>query len=89
MNFRQFTQTRIEVADVRQIEGYGWEDMYDEPTHGFIYNGGTLFIEQLHGDRFDLYGEYFVELFGDDWRGSLTECEAELYAAAHREGVWK
>lgn len=90
MDFGKFIATRTIVADVTMIEGYGYEDQYDKGTSGFLYNGDNLFIQQISPLEFgalDTDGEYLVELFGDDYRGTLANCEVELYAAAKREGV--
>ncbi len=90
MDFGKFIATRTIVADVTMIEGYGYEDQFDKGTSGFLYNGDNLFIQQVSPLNFGesiTDGDYHVELFGDDFRGSLSDCEVELYAAATRERV--
>lgn len=67
--------------------GYGFDDR--EVGAGMVYTGPdggfALIIEAV--DTLD--DRYMVELFGDDFAGTLADCEAELWHAARNEGVFK
>jgi len=69
----------------RDYPGY----LDDTDAAGMVYTGPdggfALFIRAIN----TLRDKYEVDLFGDDYRGTLADCEAELWHAARVEGVIK
>lgn len=81
VNFTKFKETRVTTDDVTAEKhgGFAYEDQFDAGTKGYLYNGGSLFIERISEEQ------YHVELFGCDYFGKLEDCEAELWYAAATE----
>lgn len=77
VTFTQFRNTATTVEDISQHQNYSG---YDKAS-GLFYCDERFFIASRGNDV------WHVELFGDDFRGSLQDCEAELWMAALNEKV--
>ncbi len=82
----QFRDTRAPCADLSKTA----DDDCRPPAPGYLYLNGRLTIEQTHYRNQDESRACFhVELFGDDFAGTLEDCEAELHAAALDNGIFE
>ena len=82
-----FRADRVWSADPgRDFPGNGYDDNDNGP--GYLYASGSLLIELQHGliDQ-SKTAVFHVELFGDDFSGTLRDCEEQLWQAALGEGM--
>ena len=65
--------------------GHGFSEYRAGMVYGDEDGNGCLLIQAID----TLADKYIVELFGDDFAGTIADCEAELWHAARVEGVIK
>ncbi len=70
----------------RDFPGNGYGDACKGA--GWLFLNGSLLIEQQVPAMRGCPAVFHVELFGDDFSGSLADCEAEFWHAALNDGVF-
>ena len=85
MTFAKFKATRQAHDDLVRAND-DWDGMYEGA--GTTYCQNSLCIELVKRGPCSSADHYTVQLFGDDYFGTLDDCEAELWAAATAEGIF-
>lgn len=80
--FTEFKKTKSHYIDDITTHETDYADMYPEGTGGWLYWDGRLFIQYCEIHR------CVVDLFGGEFEGKQSDCEAELWHACINEGVF-